>query len=134
MSLVEVCVAITVIAMVALIAIPSVLQSQDDYVIQSAASDVASKLHSARIRAISRNIDCRVRVLSSVKYAVECMDPTWVVTETIVLPKGMSIIQNAAPEFHRLGNVVPTATITVTNAKGHQKKIVVNNGGRIRIQ
>jgi hypothetical protein len=62
------------------------------------------------------------------------MDPTWVVTETIVLPKGMSIVQNAAPEFHRLGNVVPTATITVTNKKGHQKKIVVNNGGRIRIQ
>ena len=134
MSLVETCVSIAVIAVVTLFAIPSVLQSRDDYVIQSAANDVASKLHSARIRAISRNIDCRVRVVSSVTYAIECMDPTWAITETIVLPKGMSIVQNAAPQFHRLGNVVPTATITVTNSKGHQKKIIVNNGGRIRIQ
>src|SRR5579871_3811152 len=104
MSLVETCISIAVITVVTLIAIPSVLQSREDYVIQSTANDVASKLHSARIRAISRNIDCRVRVVSPVTYAVECMDPGWAVTETIVLPRGMSIVQNAAPQFHRLGN------------------------------
>jgi Tfp pilus assembly protein FimT len=134
MSLVETCVTIAVISVVTLFAVPSLLQSRDDYVVQSAANDVASKLHAARIRAISRNIDCRLRVISSAKYAIECNDPVWVVTDTIALPHGMTITQNAAPQFHRLGNVVPTATITVSNAKGRQKKVIVNNGGRIRIQ
>jgi len=134
MSLVETCVSIAIISVVTLFAVPSLLQSRDDYVVQSAANDVASKLHSARIRAISRNIDCRLRVISSVSYAIECMDPVWMVTETIALPKGMTIVQNAKPEFHRLGTVAPTATITVTNPKGHQKKVIINNGGRIRIE
>jgi Tfp pilus assembly protein FimT len=134
MSLVETCISVAVISVVTIVAIPSLLQSREDYVVQSAAHDVASKMHTARIRAISRNIDCRLRVISSATYAIECLDPVWAVTETIVLPKGMTIVQNTPPEFHRLGNVVPTATITVSNAKGRQKKVIVNNGGRIRIQ
>jgi type II secretory pathway pseudopilin PulG len=134
MSLVETCVTIALISVVALFAVPALLQSRDDYVVQSAANDVASKLHAARIRAISRNVDCRLRVISSATYAIECNDPVWIVTETIILPRGMTIVQNAAPQFHRLGNVVPTATITVSNAKGRQKKVIVNNGGRVRIQ
>lgn len=134
MSLVEVCVSVVIVSLVVLIAVPSLLDSRDDYVVQAAATDVASKMHAARIRAISRNIDCRLRVLSPGTYAIECMDPTWIVAETITLPRGMTIQQNTPPEFHRLGNVVPTATITVTNKKGRQKKIIVNNGGRIRIQ
>ena len=134
MSLVESCIAIVIIAVVTLFAIPSLLQSRDDYVVQSAANDVASKMHSARIRAISRNVDCRLRVISAAAYAIECLDPIWVVTETVALPRGMTIVQNTPPEFHRLGNVVPTATITVSNAKGRQKKVIVNNGGRIRIE
>ena len=134
MSLVETCVAIAIILAVTLVAVPSLLQSRDDYIVQSAAKDVASKMHAARIRAISRNIDCRLRVISPDTYAVECMDPVWAVTETIALPRGMKIAQNAPPEFHRLGNVVPTATITVSNTAGRQKKVIVNNGGRIRIE
>jgi type II secretory pathway pseudopilin PulG len=134
MSLVETCVAIAIILAVTLVAVPSLLQSRDDYIVQSAANDVAPKMHSARIRAISRNIDCRLRVISPETYAVECMDPVWVVTETIALPRGMTIAQNAPPEFHRPGNVVPTATITVSNTAGRLKKVIVNNGGRIRIE
>jgi Tfp pilus assembly protein FimT len=134
MSLVESCVSLVIISVVTVIAVPSLMESRDDYLVQSAATDVASKMHAARIRAISRNIDCRLRVISSAAYAIECLDPVWAVTETIVLPRGMTIQQNVPPEFHRLGNVVPTATITVSNRKGRQKKVIVNNGGRVRIQ
>lgn len=134
MSLVETFMSVAILLVASLVAVPSLLESRDNYVVQSAANDVASKMHAARIRAISRNIDCRLRVVSSRTYDIECMDPVWTVTETIVLPQGMTIVQNAQPRFHRLGNVVPAATITVSNAKGRQKKIIVNNGGRIRIQ
>src|SRR5689334_10825391 len=127
MSLAETCVSAVIISVAVMIALPSLVQTRDDYVVKSAARDVASKLHAARIRAISRNINCRLQVTSSVTYTVECQDPVWLVTETVTLPRGMTIVQNAPPEFHRLGNVVPTATITVSNAKGRQKKVIVNN-------
>jgi Tfp pilus assembly protein FimT len=134
MSLAETCVSAVIISVAVMIALPSLVQTRDDYVVKSAARDVASKLHAARIRAISRNINCRLQVTSSVIYAVECQDPVWLVTETVTLPRGMTIVQNAPPEFHRLDNVVPTTTITMSNAKGRQKKVIVNNGGRIRIE
>src|SRR5438876_6586948 len=104
MSLVETGISIAIISTAVVIAVPSLLQTRDDYVIKSTAKDVASRMHSARIRAISRNIKCRIRVTSDVTYAVECEDPGWTVSETVALPRGMTIVQNARPEFHRLGN------------------------------
>ena len=135
MSLIESCVSVAIISTVTMIAVPALLQTRDDYVLKSTASDVATKMHAARIRAISRNIDCRLRVTSAVTYAVECQDPApaWVLVESVVVPRGLTIGANARPEFHRLGNVAPTATITLSNASGRQKKVIVNNGGRIRI-
>jgi len=134
MSLMESCLTVAIVSTVTLITVPKMLQTRDDYVLSSAARDVASALHSARIRAVSRNQDCRFRVTSQVTYAIECEDATWVLDKTVVLPRGIAIAANARPEFHRLGNVSPTATITLSNAAGRQRKVIVNNGGRIRLQ
>jgi Tfp pilus assembly protein FimT len=134
MSLIESCLSVAMISVVTVMAVPALQQSRQDYELTSAARDVASKLQFARIRAVSRNIDCRLRVTSSVSYAVECQDPVWALASAVVLPRGMTIAANARPEFHRLGNVAPTATITLTNAANRQKKVIVNNGGRIRVQ
>ena len=133
MSLIEICMSVAIIAIVTMIAVPALNQSRDDYALKSVAADVATRLHTARIRAISRNVDCRLRVTSTVTYAVECQDPAWVLVESVVLPRDFTISANARPEFHRLGNVAPTATVTVTTKAGRVKQIVVNNGGRIRI-
>jgi hypothetical protein len=110
------------------------METRDHYVLTSAARDVATKMHSTRIRAISQSHDCRLRVTSTVTYAIDCQDPTWILAEAIVMPHGITVAANARPDFHPLGNVSPTATFTLTNRKGHQRKVVVNNGGRIRIQ
>lgn len=133
MSLIETCVSVAIISTVTMMAVPSLIQTRDDYVLKSVANDVASKMHLARIRAVSRNVDCRLRVTSTATYAIECQDPGWVVIDSAVLPRGFALSANARPEFHRLGNVSPTGTVTVSNANGRSKKIIVNNGGRIRI-
>src|SRR5262249_13497796 len=128
MSLIEACISVALISLVTMIAVPALNQTRDDYVLKSVAADVATRLHTARIRATSRNVDCRLRVTSTATYAVECQDPAWVLVESAVLPRDFAISANARPEFHRLGNVAPTATVTVTNKAGRVKKIVVNNG------
>ncbi len=133
MSLVETCISVAIISTVTLIAVPALNQTRDDYLLKSVAADVATRMHTARIRAIGRNIDCRLRVTSTVTYAVECQDPVWVLVEPVVLPPGFTISANARPEFHRLGNVSPTGTVTVMNQAGRVKSVIVNNGGRIRI-
>lgn len=133
MTLIETCVSVAIMSAATMIAIPALIQSKDDYVLKATANDVASRLHAARIRAVSRNIDCRMRVTSTSGYAVECQEPAWTVVEVIPLPRGFTIAANAKPEFHRLGNVSPTGTVTVTNPAGRSRKIVVNNAGRIRV-
>jgi Tfp pilus assembly protein FimT len=134
MSLIESCVSIGLISIVVLAAVPGLLHTREDYLMKSAAGDVATRMHAARIRAISRNVDCRLRVTSTTTYVVECQDPDWALMETVTLDRGLTIAANARPEFHRLGNVAPTATITLSNMAGRQKRVVVNNGGRIRIE
>src|SRR5438128_3167048 len=130
MTLIESCVSIAIISAVAVLAVPPLLQTRDDYILKLVAADVATRMHSARSRASSRNVHCRLRVTSTVTYAVECQDPVWALVEPVVLPRGFTIAANARPEFHRLGTVAPTATVTVTNNAGRMRKIVVNNGGR----
>src|SRR5262245_26088577 len=103
MSLIETCVSVAVISTVTLISVPALNQTRDDYVLKSAAADVATRMHAARIRAISRNIDCRLRITSTVSYVVECQDPAWMLVESVTVPNGFTISANARPEFHRLG-------------------------------
>ena len=134
MSLIEACVSVAIISTVAMIAVPALNQSRDDYVLKSAAADVVTHMHTARIRAISRNVDCRFRVTSAVTYVIECEDPAWETLESVAVPQGFTIAANARPEFHRLGNVSPTATVTIMNKAGRSRKVVVNNGGRIRME
>jgi type II secretory pathway pseudopilin PulG len=134
MSLIETCIAVVLVATLTTMAIPSLLQSRDDYLLKSAAADVATQMHQARVRAISRNTDCRLRVTTPVTYAVECQEPVWAVMQSVVLARGFTISATARPEFHRLGNVAPAATLTVKNRAGRARKVVVNTAGRIRIE
>jgi len=134
MTLIESCLSLAIMTSVVIIAVPALLQSRDDYDLNSAARDVATKMQSARIRAISGSHDCRLNVTSSAAYDIECFDAVWNVVEPVVMPKGVTIAENTRPTFHRLGSVVPTATITLSDGAGHQKKVIVNNVGRVRIQ
>ena len=134
MSLIESCVAAVVVSTVMVTALPSLNRAKQIYTLRSAAYDVAAKMHFARISAISRNRDCRMAVTSASSYVIECDETTWRVIEHITMPRGVTVEANARPEFHRRGNVSPTATLTLRNRAGAMKRIVVNVNGRVRIQ
>lgn len=133
MTLLESCVTLAVISVTALIAVPSLVRSRENYQLDATARQVAGNMQSARIKAVTRNRDCRLRVTSAVSYVIECEDPVWKRDENVVLPRGFRINASASPEFHRRGNVSPAATITVWNSSGRSKRVIVNITGRIRL-
>jgi Tfp pilus assembly protein FimT len=134
MSLTESCIAAAIVSTVMAISVPALLRAGETYSLQSAARDTASRMHSARISAIARNRDCRLNVVSGISYVLECQEPAWRVIEQVTLPRGITVSANNRPEFHRRGNVSPTATFTLRNRSGNVLKVVVNVNGRVRIQ
>ena len=134
MTLLESSVAVAILSVTAIVAVPPLIRARESYELDSTARQVAGNLQSARVKALSRNRDYRVRVTSPVTYAIEREDPTWKLDEALLVPRGFRITANASPQFHRRGNTSPTGTITVWSPSGRSKKIIVNITGRIRIE
>jgi len=134
MTLLESSVAVAILSVTAIVAVPPLIRARESYELDSTARQVAGNLQSARVKALSRNRDYRVRVTSPVTYAIEREDPTWKLDEALRVPRGFRITANASPQFHRRGNASPTGTITVSSPSGRSKKIIVNITGRIRIE
>ncbi len=134
MSLTESCVVAMVLATSMTLALPALSRTMDAYKLQSAASGVATAMQSARIAAITRNRDCRITVTSAMTYLIECDEGAWKVVQRLEMPRRITIDANARPEFHRRGNVSPTATLTVRNSVGGVSRVIVNVNGRVRIQ
>src|SRR4051812_47611089 len=134
MTLLESCITIAILSVTATVAVPPLIRARESYELDSTARQVAGNLQSARVKALSRNRDYRVRVTSAVTYAIEREDPPWKIDEALIVPRGFRIAANASPQFHRRGNASPTATITVWSSSGRSKKIIVNITGRIRIE
>jgi Tfp pilus assembly protein FimT len=116
------------------VALPSLNRTRQTYALQAAAHDVAARMHFTRIAAISRNQDCRMAVVSAVSYVIECDDSGWRVIARLSMPRGITVAASARPEFHRRGNVAPTATFTLRNPAGTSRRVIVNVNGRVRIQ
>ena len=133
MSLLESLVSIGIISTVVIFAVPSLIKARENYQLDAVARQVAGKMQGTRIKAISRNRDCRIRVSSSTSYVVECQYPEWRADETVVLPNGFRITATASPEFHIRGNVAPTATLTVWDKYSKTKRVIVNITGRVRV-
>ena len=134
MTLLESSVAVAILSVTAIVAVPPLIRARESYELDSTARQVAGNLQSARVKALSRNRDYRVRVTSPVTYAIEREDPTWKLDEALLVPRGFRITANASPQFHRRGNTSPTGTITVWSPSGRSKKIIVNITCRIRIE
>ena len=134
MSLLEACVAITLICSVTFFAAPSLIKARENYQLEAVARQVAGKMQWTRIKAISRDRDCRIRVDSQTSYVIECQDATtWQADDSVTLPHGFKITASAWPEFHARGNVAPTATLTIWNVHSKTKAVVVNITGRVRV-
>ena len=133
-TLLETCMVAAVIWVLSVISVPSFVRAQQRFVLSSTAYEVRSELHRARILAITRNQDCRLRVTSPNTYLLECQTPAWVSVRLTYLPAGVSISANNRPDFHPMGNAGPLASITVWNESGDRRKIIVSRGGRIRME
>jgi Tfp pilus assembly protein FimT len=133
MSLLESCASIAIISSITIFAVPSLIKARENYQLDAVARQVAGKMQWTRVKAISRNRDCRIRVNSQTSYTIECQSPNWQMDETVVLPSGFRITATASPEFHPRGNVGPTATLTVWDLHLKSKRVVVNITGRVRI-
>ena len=134
MSLLETCASVAIVSTVVVFAAPSLIKARENYQLDAVARQVAGKTQWTRIKAISRNRDCRVRVNSATSYVVECEDPNWRADETVVLPLGFRITANASPEFHKRGNASPSATLVVSDNHSNTKRVIVNITGRVRVQ
>ena len=133
-TLIETCLAVAIVGVLAVMAIPAFDRARDSYGLTAVAHHVRSELNRARILAITRHEDCRVRATSPVTYLVECQTPEWVPIQFHELPTGFTITANNSPEFHPLGNVAPMATISVWNESGEQRRLIVSRSGRIRME
>ena len=134
MSLTETCLGLVIAASVMVVATPKLVRARQEYVLRSAAHDVATKMYAAKIAAITRNRDCRLRVTSTTSYVTECQSAVWEMHDAVSMPRGITISANARPEFHRRGNVAPAGTVTVWDSAGRAVRVVVNINGRVRIQ
>ncbi|HYR86549.1 MAG TPA: hypothetical protein VE422_20850 [Terriglobia bacterium] len=134
MTLLESCVAVAIVSIAAMAAVPSLIRAREIYELDATARQVAGKMQSTRILAVSRNRDCRVRVTSEVSFLIECEDSSWRTEESVVLPRGFRITANASPRFHRRGNASPTATISLWDSRSRSKRVIVNITGRVRVE
>jgi Tfp pilus assembly protein FimT len=133
MSFLESCLTVAIIAVISMTAVPQLVRARETYELDASARQVASRMQSARIKAVSGSRDCRLRVTTSASYAVECKETLWISEERIVLPRGLQITANTSPVFHKRGTVSPTATITISDNHSHSRRVVVNITGRVRV-
>ncbi len=134
MSLLETCVSLTILSAVVFFSAPSLVRARENYQLDQTARQVAGKMHWTRVKAISRGRDCRIRVTSTVSYAIECKDSIWMTDETVTLPRGFQITASATPQFHKRGNAAPAATLTIRDRRSNSKNVVVNITGRVRVE
>jgi hypothetical protein len=134
MSLLESCATIAIVSTVVVFAAPSLIRARENYQLDGVARQVAGKMQWTRIKAISRNNDCRMRVNSQTAYVIECQNPDWLVEENIALPRTFRITATASPEFHSRGNVAPAATFTIWNIHSKTRRVIVNITGRVRVE
>lgn len=114
------------------LAVPTLTRSREVSAVVSAAHDMRNRLREARALSIARGESCRLRVVSSRAYALECQ-PGWSVVAEWPLGPDLILTASAIPQFHPSGNVVPTATFRVVHARAATRQVIVNATGRVRI-
>src|SRR5437773_11592751 len=134
MSLLEACAGVAIISGLVFFAAPSLIRARENYQLDVVSRQVAAKTQWTRIKAISRNSDCRIRVTSDASYVIECEESGWRLDQTVTLQRGFRIAATASPQFHKRGNASPAGTLTVSDTHLKSRRVIVNITGRVRVE
>ena len=134
-SLIEFTFAFLMMFAMAIVALPNLSRMQHLYRLAAASNDIQGRLHYARIQAISKNADHRLRVTGPTTYVLERRNGgSWFVDQIFSLANGFSISATSTAEFHSRGNASPVATFTVMNPKTELRQVAVDTSGYIHAQ
>ncbi len=156
-TLIELMIAISIVAIMMAIATPSVVQMRQSAQFRQAAADIASALREARTRTASANLEHRVQFAAG-QYTITQGDrssgstvwipiPGWTPTNppqgvTLIFDAGCNVGPPVNIDFNTNGTagipgvgVPPLCTISVQNAAGVNQYLitVTPNTGRVRI-
>ena len=148
-SLVELMVAIAIMAIAVAVSIPSYLSYRDNSRVQNAASNVRADFERAKLRAIRENTNVRVVFLDTTSYQLHvdnngnnALDAGEINVADKTLPEGVTITSNTFSgddmSFNARGLPVGgpggAGTVTLTSTGGRQYDVVVNSVGRVRTE
>jgi len=141
-TLIELAVVMAIVAIMGLFLAPAIGEWVDNFRIRQAGRDIVSHLQLAKIRAISRSLEYRVRFdLAKNEYLLERNDGVWQQEGSVFrVPKGVDIASATGSlgsppkvKFNPNGTC-SSGHIRIDNEQGKQYKIVVHFTGRIRIE
>jgi len=138
-SLLEILLVVGVVGVLTAITVPMIAGAMDRYEVTSASQQVASTIRTARLQAVARNRNTRVRFdfPAAGQYQTEVQDPGWTPLGAVqLLPPDVSFGAAATVQFGPNGRLVgAAAAITLTNGNaGSDRTINVTASGRIELQ
>ena len=141
-TLIELAVVMAIVAIIGLFLAPAIGEWLDNFRIRQAGRDIVSHLQLAKISAISKSQEYRVRFdLANNEYLVESNDGVWQQEGSVFrVPRGVDIVSatgslgNPPKVKFNPNGTCSSGHITIDNDQGKQYKVVVHFTGRIRIE
>lgn len=138
-TLIELVVVFVIIAIGAVLLVPNIGAWLPNYRLRSATRDITSMMRTAQLKAVSTNMEYRVRFLDAKSYVLERNTGGFIpdgATQTI--PNGVSLDLSNLPGNEAHFNPNSTCSIgsmTLTNTKGTQKRITLTPAtGKVKIE
>ncbi|HVN85639.1 MAG TPA: GspH/FimT family protein [Candidatus Binatia bacterium] len=139
LTLLEVVVALSVSAVLAGTCVLAYAKMLDDIRLNHATRQILLDLAATRTRALADNTGHRLVFLPTNTYQPQVQINTKYTDEAVpvVLPTGIDLTgctaSGSAVTFRPRGNAATFGTITVRNRSGHERRVIVDIAGRIRI-
>ena len=124
---------VTVIGILAAVAMPTFFNMLPGLRLSDAARQVAIDLQQIRMKAIAQNIPYQIAFSTSTYVLQKCNGACTNDSSDITLPEGITVSASAAPQFQPRGTAAASATITLSNGSA-QKWVCVKAVGRVNIQ
>ena len=141
-TLIEILVVVAIVSILAAVTMPTVAGAMDRYYILSAGQQVASTIRAARVQAVGKNMQLRVRFnypAAGQYQVVRHSDGTTAVGQVQILPRDVSFQDGAADiAFDTNGRLTTgsvAAAIVVTNGTAADNRTInVSTSGRVQLQ